>query len=113
MTKNKGGERKHNGTSDDENTSHSSKRTKISKNTNDMHDPFSMPDSGKEITLTSKKNTKDTKDNEKINLENLDAAKIISSLSEVNQNIAKEKINDDGKAILYLFNIHLFFLTVS
>jgi hypothetical protein len=62
-----------------------SKRSKISKNSNESTDQFSMPESGKEIVFTNSENA---------SFDYLNASKIITSLSEANQNIFQDYKQD-------------------
>ena len=113
MTKNKNERKNAVQQSDDENTGRSassssessnpSKRAKLSKTTsNTTTDQFSMPESGKEIVFQSssylRSNEKTISEGginslvgkKSVVLENLDAAKIMTSLSEINQNVSNE-----------------------
>lgn len=75
------------------NNSTSSKRSKTSNNINQTPNQFSMPEKGKEITLTTSVTNEKKKIDESLpglqnhSLENLNAAKIMHSLSEKNPNI--------------------------
>lgn len=76
-----------------DNNSTSSKRAKTSNTINPTPDQFRMPEKGKEITLTTSVTNEKKKISESLpglqyhSLDNLDAAKIMHSLSEKNPNI--------------------------